>query len=237
MNKLHYGILIVAIVFQYNTLQAQSFNFGFKGSVNASYFHGDYIYAGEDITLAPEAKLSGRFSAGGLMRYNLTEVTSIQTEVLYTTRGVRFSEVVTIRNQKFSFKGDLALAYIEIPVLLRFSTGLRDRGPTFVQEPGFTFNAYTGGSVGYKTNAKFTGRLAGDIFGIDMYERFENRVWDQFADTDVSFIIGAGFEYGIRYRFTFDIRYIINVMDIGNDSHFTDDIRNGMVAVFIGGVF
>ena len=237
MKKLYYVVLIVAIVIQYTTLHAQTLNYGFKGSFNASYFHGDYIYSGEEITVDPEPKISSRFSIGGFLRYNLTNVTSIQSEILYSTRGVRFSEIVTIRDQLFRFNGHLTLTYIEIPLLLRFTTNLRDRGPTFVQEPGFTFNAYTGPSFGYKTNAKLSGRLSGDIFGIDFREEFRNSVWDQFTDTDVSFIIGAGFEYGMKYRFTFDIRYAINITDIGNDSHFPDDVRNGMVSVFIGAAF
>ena len=215
----------------------QSFDFGFKAGINASYLHGDYIYTGEVVTLDPQPKLSDRFSLGGLIRYNLTEVSSIQTEVLYTTRGARFREDVEFRNQTLDLNGDLTLTYIELPVLLRITTTLPDRGPSFVQEPGFTYNAYTGASFAYKTNATFSGRLTGEVFGDDFSERFNNRVWNQFADTDVSFIIGAGFEYGIQYRFTFDLRYVLSITDIGNDSRFQDDIRNGMVSVFIGTVF
>jgi len=122
-------------------------------------------------------------------------------------------------------------------VLLRFTTTLPDRGPTFVQEPGFTYNAYTGASFAYKTNATFSGRLTGEVFGDDFGERFRNRVWNQFRDTDVSLIVGAGFEYGIQYRFTLDVRYVISVTDIGSDPQFSDDIRNGMVSVFMGVVF
>ena len=237
MKKLRFLIFVYLIFFGQSFLNAQSFNYGFKGSVNASYFHGGYIYIIGDEILAPEPKLSSRFSVGGLLRYNLTELTSIQTELLYTTRGVRFGENIEFRNQILRLNGDLMLTYIEIPVLLRFTTSLPDRGPTFIQEPGFTFNVYTGGSFGYKTNAKFSGRLTGELFGDDFRERFENRVWNQFTDTDFSFIFGTGFEYGIQYRFTLDIRYVLSITDIGNDPQFPEDIRNGMVSVFIGAVF
>ena len=239
MKQLHYFIIVCTLFLflTQNFLNAQSFNFGFKGSINGSYFHGDYLYTGEVISLDPEPKLSGRFSVGGLVRYNFTEVTSIQSEILYSTRGVRFNENIEFRDQILRLNGDLTLSYIEVPVLLRLTTSLPDRGPTFVQEPGFTFNAYTGGSFGYKTNAKLTGRLTGEIRGDDFRERFANRVWNQFSDTDFSFILGAGFEYGIKYRFTFDIRYALSITDIGNNSQFPEDIRNGMVSVFIGAVF
>ena len=228
--------IVIYFIFSSPTL-TNPLNFGFKGSINASYFQGDYIYSGEDITLDPEPKLSTRFSAGGFVRYNFTNVISIQPEILYTTRGVRFRDTIEFRNQALDLNGDLTLTYIELPVLLRISTILPDRGPTFVEEPGFTYNAYTGASFAYKTNATFSGRLTGEIFEVDFNERFNNRVWDQFSDTDVSFIIGAGFEYGIKYRFTFDIRYVLSITDIGNDPQFPEDIRNGMVSVFIGAVF
>jgi len=239
MKQLRYYIIGCTLIFFFgqNLLNAQSFNFGFKGSINASNFFGDYIYTGDEITLDPEPKLSGRFSAGGFVRYNFTEVTSIQSEILYSTRGVRFNENIEFRDQILSLNGDLTLSYIEVPLLLRFTTSLADRGPTFVQEPGFTYNAYTGASFAYKTNATFSGRLTGEIGDRDFGERFKNRVWNQFADTDVSLIIGAGFEYGIKYRFTLDVRYVLSITDIGSDPQFPEDIRNGMVSVFIGAVF
>jgi len=229
-------ITLVCVVFTYN-LSAQKLDFGLKGSINASYFHGDYIYTGETLTLDPNPRLSTRFSGGGFIRFNFTNITSIQTELLYTSRGARFRESLEFRNQTLDLNGDLTLTYIELPVLLRFTTTLPDRGPTFVQEPGFTYNAYTGASFGYKTNATFSGRLTGEVFGDDFGERFRNRVWDQFRDTDISLIVGAGFEYGIQYRFTLDVRYVISVTDIGNDPQFPEDIRNGMVSVFMGVVF
>jgi hypothetical protein len=215
-------------------MHAQSFNFGFKGSYNVTYFHGDYIYTGDQVTLGLKQKLANRFSGGILLRYNVTSVFSIQSEVLYTTRGISFKENIDIGNLPLKLSGNLTLTYIEIPLLLRINTTLPDRGPTLVQEPGFTFNTYAGGSFGYKMNAKISGRLSGDIYGSDYNERFENVVSNQFTDTDVSFIIGAGFEYGIKYRFTFDLRYIISLIDIGNDPQFVGTIRNGMFAIFVG---
>jgi hypothetical protein len=230
-------LVIVILYFILNpSIFAQSLNFGLKGSVNASYLRGDYIYESEELNLNLGPKLSGRFSIGGFVRYNLTGMTSIQSEILYSTRGGHFTENIEFRNQDLKIDGDLTLSYIEIPLLIRLSTSLPDRGPTFVQDPGFTFNVYAGGSFAYKTNAKFSGRLSGEVLGDDFRERFENRVWNQFKGTDYSFIVGVGFEYGVKYRFTFDLRYVMSLTDIGNDPRFPDDIRNGMISVFIGTV-
>lgn len=236
-TKILIGIVFFFLLTIQNYLSAQELDFGFKGGINAAYFQGEYLFSDEDVMLELESKLSTRFSIGGLTRYNFSDYISIQVELLYTTRGVRFNEDVEIRNQILRLDGDVTLTYIEIPLFFRMSTTLPDRGTLFYQKPGFTYNAYAGGSFAYKTNAKFSGNLRGDIFGVDFGESFSNRVWDQFAETDISFIMGAGFEYGVSTRFTFDVRYAMSLLDIGKDPLFTGDIRNGMVSVMMGIVF
>jgi hypothetical protein len=228
-------LLLISLTFiQTASLIAFDINFGLKGSLNVSYLNGTYIYMINDIPLHFNPRLSERLSLGGFIRYNFTGTTSIQSEILYSTRGCHYSEIFEFRNQSLKIDGELTLSYIEIPILIRFSTSLPDRGPTFVQEPGFTFNVYVGPSFSYKTNAILTGRISGDVLGEDLNERFRNRIWNQFTDNDLSIIVGAGFEYGVRYRFIFDIRYAMGLLNIGKDQQFPDDIRYGMVSVFIG---
>jgi hypothetical protein len=228
-------LLFISItLIQSGSLIAFDINFGFKGGLNASYLHGTYIYMVDDIPLHFNPKLSERFSLGGLIRYNFMGMTSIQLEILYSTRGCHYSENFEFRNQTLKIDGELTLSYIEIPILIRLSTSLADRGPTFVREPGFTFNVYTGASFSYKTDAILTGGISGDVLGEDYNERFRNRVWNQFTDNDLSIILGAGFEYGVRYRFIFDIRYAMGLLNIGKDPQFPDDIRYGMVSIYIG---
>jgi hypothetical protein len=228
-------LLFISITFiQSGSLVAFDINFGIKGGLNGSYLHGTYIYIVDDTPLHFNPNLSERFSLGGFIRYNFTDMTAIQSEILYSTRGCHFSENFEFRNQILKIDGELTLSYIEIPILIRFSTSLPDRGPTFVQEPGFAFNVYTGASFSYKTDAILTGRISGDVLGEDYNERFRNRVWNQFTDNDLSIILGAGFEYGVRYRFIFDIRYAMGLLSIGKDPQFPDDIRYGMVSIFIG---
>jgi hypothetical protein len=220
-----------------NNLYSQHLNFGLKSGLNASYLHGRYQFTGGDVTLDLTPKLSTRFSGGGLVRYNFTPHFSIQSEFLYTTRGARFRQNVNIHNQDLNLTGKLILTYIEVPLLLRFSTKRPDLSKWFYPEPGITYNVYTGGSFAYKTNSEFSGDVTGVPFGYEFDESFNNRVWDQFTDNDISIIAGAGFEYGVNTRFTLDVRYAISIMDIGNDPQFPREIRNGMVSVLMGVVF
>jgi hypothetical protein len=218
-----------------NSLKSQQFEFGLKGGINAANLHGTYIYKGEELILdLATNKVGARFTAGGLIRYYITSNIALQSELLYTTSGTRFHEPVTIRTQDLSISANLTLTYIAVPVLFRLSTTLPNPGKYFIQEPGFTFNVYTGGQYAYKTNAKFTGDLSGIILDLEFAESFVNDVGNQFADTDISFVAGAGFEYGVSNRFIFDIRYVVSLMDIGNDQLFPYKIRNGMVSVLIG---
>jgi hypothetical protein len=237
--NLRYPLFLFAILslFFSNNLYTQHLNFGLKSGINASYFHGRYIFTGGDVTLDLTPKLSTRFSGGGLVRYTFTPHFSLQSEFLYITKGVRFKQDVNIHNQDLNLTGNLILTYIEVPLLFRISTKRRERSKWFYPEPEITFNVYTGGSFSYKINSEFSGDVTGAPFGYEFDESFNNRVWNQFTDNDISFIAGVGFEYGVDTRFTMDFRYAISIMDIGNDPQFPQEIRNGMLSVLLGMVF
>ncbi len=220
------------------TAFGQGVNYGLKISKNFSHFYGNYVAtAEEEIRVTLDPKFSSRFSGGGFVRYYVTQRFSIQTELLYTTRGVRFNEDVEIRNREMQISGGLMMKYIEVPVLFRFGTWLPKPEPPQYHPPGYTYHAFTGFSVGYHATTRFSGDLSGDLFGVDFNEPFSGRVEDQFNDTDVSLIIGAGIEYGRLSKFTFDIRYIVSLLDIGTDPAFSGDIRHGAISASIGVLF
>jgi hypothetical protein len=236
---LRYAILFhfILVFLLQNSLIAQRVEFGIKGGMNASYFQGTYTFEDENARFDLKPKIGTRYSVGGLIRYNITPTISLQSELFYTTSGVRFREPVLVQEQNINILANITLTYISIPVLFRISTTLPDRGKYFYRKPGFTFNAFTGGLFAYKTNAKFEGHLSGVIAGREYNESFLNSVWDQFTDTDIGFVIGAGFEYGVSIRFTFDMRYVVSLTNIGTSPQFPRNIRNEMVSILVGTVF
>ncbi len=220
------------------TAFGQSVNYGLKVSKNISHFYGSYVAtAQDDIRVTLDPGFASRYSGGAFVRYYITNEFSIQTEMRYTSRGVRFDDEVVIRNRDMRITGNLMMNYIEVPVLFRFGTWLPNPEPPQYHPPGYTYHAFTGFSVGYNTHSRFSGDLSGDLFGVDFDEPFSDDVKYQFNDTDVSLIVGAGFEYGRLAKFTFDVRYIVSLLDIGKDPAFRGDIRHGTISASVGVLF
>ena len=195
---------------------------------------GVFLFEQENIALNLKPKIATRYTAGGVLRYNITSNFSVQTELMVASRGARFNEDITIQGQQFRLSGDVDLSYIEVPLLFRLSTVRPGRGRFFYPRPGFTFNGYIGGAAGYKTKAKFYGDLTGEIFGVPFEETFENSVWNQFDTLDYVIIIGGGFEFGVNAKIIFDIRYFYGLTDIRIDQQLQDPIKNRMVSVLFG---
>jgi hypothetical protein len=234
------GLLFVVLPILLIVLPAhgQGLQYGLQIGKSYSHMHGSFVTtAAEDITVSLNPKLSSRFSGGGFLRYYITPGFSIQPEILFASRGGRIKEDVNIRGRDMRIDGNLMMQYIEIPVLFRFGTWIPIPEPPRYQPPGYTYHAFTGLSVAYNTKSRFSGDLKGDVFGVDFDEEFSNSVRDQFRDTDLSVIIGAGFEYGLRTRFTFDIRYVLSILDIGETPGVNREIRNGTITAMFGVLF
>lgn len=235
MHKLYiFSLLIFLHLFMCGTAFSQKINIGLKGGINFSSLEGLFTFEQENITLSLNPKIAIRYTLGGVIRYNVTSNISVQTEVMVASRGARFKEDITIREQQFRLSGDVDLSYIEVPVLLRFSTVRPDRGRFFYQRTGFTFNIYAGGAAGYKTKANFNGSLTGELFGVPFEEPFKNSVWNQFDTLDYGIIIGGGFEFGIDTKIILDLRYYYGLTDIRVDQKSQDPIKNRMFSVLIG---
>lgn len=217
---------------------SQGLQYGLQIGKSYSHMYGSFVTtAAEDISVSLNPKLSSRFTGGGYLRYYITPAFSIQPELLFSTRGGRIKEDVDIRGRDMRIEGNLMMHYVEVPLLFRLGTSIDFPEPPRYEPPGYTYHLLAGVSASYNTRARFTGDLSGDVFGVDFDEEFSNNVRNQFIDTDVSVIFGAGFEYGRDTRFTFDIRYMLSILDINNDDSVTGEIRNGTITAMMGILF
>jgi hypothetical protein len=219
---------------------AQTFQYGLKTGVNTSYFHGDrYSYISEDVLLNLDPLLGFRYTGGVITRINITPMFSLQSELLYTTKGTRFNENIEINEQVIRLKGNVTIGYVEVPLLFRFTTTLPDRDPLFYPKPGTTYNVYLGGAAGYRTRATFSGQLSADIFGAPFDQEFKDRVWKLFSDIDYSAVVGVGIEYGAygETKYFIDIRYTQGFQNIANDPETNISLRNATATLSIGILF
>jgi len=217
---------------------SQGLQFGLQVGKSYSHMLGSFVTTEpEDVRLSLDPYLESRFSGGAYMRYYVSPTFSIQPELLFSTRGGRIKEDVNIRGLDLRIDGNLMMHYIEVPLLFRFGTYIDFPPHPRYEPPGYTYHFLFGVSGSYNTRARFSGDLRGDVFGADFDEEFSENVRRQFADTDLSAIIGLGFEYGRDTRFTFDIRYVLSILDINDNPAENGDIRNGTITAMMGILF
>lgn len=216
----------------------QGLQYGLQIGKSYSHVYGSFAAtAAEDIRLSLNPSLASRFSGGAYLRYYVTPAFSIQPELLFATRGGRINQDVDIRGIDMRIDGNLMMHYIEIPLLFRIGSWIDFPEPPRYEPAGYTWHVLAGVAASYNTRARFNGALSGDVFGVDFDEEFSGSIRNQFTNTDVSAIIGAGFEYGRDTRLTFDIRYVLSILDINNDPGKSGEIRNGTITAMIGVLF
>jgi hypothetical protein len=153
----------------------------------------------------PDADTGMRWGigGGGFVTMPLKPRLSLQFEALFAPKG---SKTTGEAGTEFEgLEGQLALDYLEFPVLLRLD------GPRGGRQ---AFHAFAGPSLGYNTSARNELVVQG--------EQFDNGISDNIRDQinyfDVSLVVGAGMEFG-RY-FVADARYtwgLTNVNDLDDD--------------------
>ncbi len=237
-SKIRLLLLLFPLLLFVMPASGQGLQYGLQIGKSYSHMYGTFVTtAAEDINVSLSPGLGSRFSGGAYMRYYVTPAFSIQPELLFSTRGGRIKEDVDIRGRDLRIDGNLMMYYVEVPLLFRLGTSIYFPEPPRYEPSGYTYHVLAGVSASYNTRAQFNGNLRGDVFGVDFDEEFSSSVRSQFRESDLSVIAGAGFEYGRVTRFTFDIRYVLSVMDISNNSSGNGDLRNGTITAMIGILF
>ena len=124
-----------------------------------------------------------KFGVGGIMLYPLSEVLDLQVEAMYLLKGTKaeFDFLGTV------FEMELNLAYLSVPVMVRYNLGSVDTSPYIVVGPEF----------GFLLSAK-------DKFGDDP----EVDVKDNFKSLDLGLNIGAGLSMNMEATPMFvEVRY------------------------------
>lgn len=165
MKKILFLSVFTAAVF---IGQAQ-INFGIKAGANFSKFAGDDAKIGN---VSPKFKTG--FAGGGFVNIALTEVLSVQPEVLYSMEGTMYKE----SGEKAFYKTD----YINVPIMVQYK-----------HTSGFY--AETGPQVGFLMSAKISD---GDN-SINVKDGFKkiNFSWGLGAGYKLSNGLGIGARYNL----------------------------------------
>jgi hypothetical protein len=169
------SLFVLAISFTY----AQKAEFGIKGGLNIA----NQNFSGDE---APSPSSIVGFHIGGFVGIKISDKFSIQPELLYSTQGSKFSEILSIEGEDYNVDATLKMAYINIPVMFKY----------YVAEK---FNLEAGPQIGFLTSCKMKVEALGQSETEDVKDSFES--------IDFGLNLGAGYDFteklsaGVRYNF------------------------------------
>ena len=208
------ALLIIMAVCGLSQVRGQ--DFGVKAGYNYSTF------SGETSSLSTIEGLSG-FYIGGLVELPISNVLSIQPELIFSRQGVALRQELKGFGLNVSINNaDIRLDYLNIPVMAKVNLG-----PLFLQG-GVQFGFLVGKpEVGrYITNVRM-----GTLLDKDSYNSFD-------------FGVGAGLGFNFNRRFFAEARYthsLTNVFD-PNDDYFkasgigsnNNNFKNAVLSIGLG---
>ncbi len=230
-------LIVLGVIVCAASVSAQSFQFGITGGANLSTLSNPYTFMEADTVFTINSKYAIRYRGGALARLNFNDYISIQTEIGYVGKGARYKESLNLLGSSLRLNGDVSLAYIEMPLLLRLSTKLPPRDELFYLIPGFTYHVYAGGFYAYSVRAKFNGTLSGIIVGGEFEEGFEDEIINRIDKNDYGIVAGIGFDYGLYSKFSFEIRYTHSLNDIARDALLKPELTNSVFSLVMGFTF
>ena len=206
-------IIILAIAIQPIFAQDDAMQFGMKVGLNLANFSFDV-----DDPPFYDTGSAVKFGAGGIMLYPLSEILSLQVELMYLLKG---AELVEVLDGSDGFKTDAKwnLAYLSVPVLGRYNLGSGDSSPYFVAGP----------EIGFLLSAEL------EIVDRNVTEDVKN----SFKSIDIGFNIGAGAPMNIGATPMFgEVRYSMGLSNIDDEPEDPgDSIKTSGIQVFVGMMF
>ncbi|MDZ7693187.1 MAG: porin family protein [Balneolaceae bacterium] len=235
MNSIQLRLLPICLLFWFisaipNQTKAQGIEFGITGGMNISTHTNKFKFIDDDIDLTYTPKVVTGFQGGFILRKQLSESVRLQTEPSFILLGARYNESFDLRGFEFQTDSRTRFLYLQMPLLLQFSTVPEERTVYGREYPKTTYHITGGIYGGYLPYASFEGTNIGDPVGISFEGEFQNNVTDQYKSYDGGLVFGLGFEHGLRSKIGFEARAMYSVFDAseyqGNTSPFSFKMHN-----------
>ncbi|MDO7887564.1 porin family protein [Hymenobacter cheonanensis] len=139
------------------------------------------------------------FTAGVLVNYGLSDMTSLQIEGLYSQKGAYLDQVnYTVASTQYNgYAYRSTLSYIDVPVLFKVNTGEAGKGLFFELGPQASF------ALGDREFFRPQGGKAGDPSEITVYNSR-----DRMVPVGIGYVGGIGYQitsgFGLGVRYTGD---------------------------------
>lgn len=185
--------LTAIAVITFGFIQAQEIKFGTKFGFNISNLTGDISDSNNKIG----------FHAGGFAEIELSDIFSLQPEILYSTQGSKFEQNYYFPNGGFNLDVNQKLSYLNIPVMTKL----------YLVE---NFYIEAGPQISFLLKAEQSGDANGIRNGqlFTYSETIDNK--DSLNSTDYGFNLGLGIK--LSEKIGANVRYSLGFSSIDKES-------------------
>jgi hypothetical protein len=206
MKKLVY-LMVGSFILLSANLQAQTPEFGVKAGLNLSNM---------SVEDASDKTLKTGFHAGVFTKMPFTDVLSVQPELLFTTKGVKYSFDNLLAEGETNFN----LNYIELPINLVYNLSE-------------DFEFHLGPYIGYLANANVDAST--EILNFIEIDTGDNIDRDHFKSFDLG--LTAGLNFSLE-QFVFGFKYNLGLTPVAKDNFpaqtILGDARNSVIQLYGG---
>jgi hypothetical protein len=213
--KKNLSLLIIVLFFYCFTANALELTLGLKVGLARTDLEGNGVSAIED-SLGLDMGSKYGFVGGFLANIGITDMISIQIELLYFEKGAKSS----IEEMGMIFTRSLNLNYLEMPLLLKLKPFL---------SPAVLFEIFAGPTLSLNLIAT----VANSVMGFPAYTE---DISEEIKSTDIGLIFGggAGFALGSAGILTIEGRYTMGLSSIAEAENRTIKTKNIIVMLSYG---
>ena len=191
------------------TAHAQGIRFGVKAGANLSNLAGDLV--NQD-----QYKNRFGFQGGVMVNFGLSDIVSIQPEVLYSQKGFKYADQqFTLLGSTYRNTGNVRYDYLDVPILVR----VRAAGVFFELGPQYSYLMNVSANRTQTVNGNVIGNAGTGTANLDNVRRNE-----------LGYVGGLGYQasngvmLGVRYSGAFT--------DFAKDGYSNNDFRNARNSTF-----
>lgn len=205
------SIIVISMTF---TTTAYAQIIGIRGGYNLS----NMLWKIEGEVNSNDFKMKSGFQFGPTLEFPLSEVFSIESALLYTTKGSREEEIESFNNITNEYKNWTTLNYLKLPVT----------GKVKVNVGRFDFYGVFGPYLGYGLNGKF--KREDMVYG-EAYSSEEDIKFGDDKDIkrfDYGLVFGGGIELG---KIQFGVNYDLGLANLST-SEFDIVLKNKNLSIY-----
>ena len=222
--------LLTLIFLHVERADAQRLGLGVTAGFNTSSHLENFRFVSGDINLDFSPGISTGFNAGLMIRQKITPKFRFQAEPSIAMLGASYDDSFVLRGFDFETNSKTKLLYVQLPLLIQFTTVPPERTVFGRQRSETTYHVTGGIFGGYLLDAQFSGTNSGAPIGIEFQGAFSEDVKNQYKEYDGGVVLGGGLEHGHNSKIGLEARIMFSVIDSG-DANFIFKPQNMAVSL------